>query len=180
MATRLFDPNETSELLRGWQLHTVRRRIIHEAAARRLQRSAYVMGVVGGVLSAVAGSAAFVAWTGDDTSTAVGIVGLAVGLAAAVISQIQTFLDLGARAEQHRQAAVRYKQLLRSFERISPDVGKLPRVGESDAMSQRLDDLEKRLAEADAAAPVVPAGLAAEIEGQPVEVVDTAKDMTGG
>jgi hypothetical protein len=135
------------------------------------------MGVVAGILSAIAGSAAFVAWTGESTNTTAGILGLSVGLAAAIITQVQTFLDLGGRAEQHRQAAVRYKQALRSFERISPKLGALPEVGASDDLSKRLDELEKTLAEADAAAPVVPARLARKVESRPAVVVTTAEEL---
>ncbi len=177
MVLKLFDPSETSELLRGWQLHVIRRREIHEAAARRLQRATYWLGVPAAILSAIAGCTAFAAWQSDSANHTVAIVGFAIGIAGAIATQVQTFLDLGARAERHRQAAVKYKEILRTFERMSPDVGALPTSGSADALTADLEALESRLAQIDGTAPVVPKRLAQRIEAQPVPIATTLEQL---
>jgi hypothetical protein len=116
----LFDPTAGAELLRGWQLHTLRRRTIHERAAHNAQRAGYWLGATTTVFAAIAGSSAFAATVGDAGSDALGILALTLGLTAAVLAPLQTTLDLAGRAERHRHAAVEYKRLLRSFERIPP------------------------------------------------------------
>jgi hypothetical protein len=178
-AVRLFDPVETTELLRGWQLHVARRRAIHEAAARRLQRASTWLAVPTTILAAVAGTSAFAAARSDSATDTLGIVGLVVGLGAAVTSHLQSNLNLGARAEAHRLAAGSYKVLLRTFERLSPDVGQLPPIGADDALSATLQDIETRIADVDCNAPIVPARLAQREEAKEVVVVTEATKLVG-
>jgi hypothetical protein len=66
---------QVAKLLRGWQVHVVTQRLIHEDAARRIQTLHY------------------------------GIEGPAVILAATALTAVVTFLDLGGRAERHQRAA---------------------------------------------------------------------------
>ena len=55
-----------------------------------------------------------------------------------MLASVQTFLNLGARAEQHRQAANAYKKLLRSFERIPASPEALPKLGDDSPLSREL------------------------------------------
>jgi hypothetical protein len=176
---RLFDPVETAELLRGWQLHVARRRAIHETAARRLQRGSYWLAVPTTILAAVAGTSAFAAGRDGSATDALGIVGLVVGLGAAITSHLQSNLNLGARAEAHRLAAGSYKLLLRMFERLSPDVGPLPAIGSDDSLSATLKEIETRIADVDASAPIVPARVAQREEAKEVVVVTEAAQLVG-
>jgi hypothetical protein len=174
---RLFDPVETAELLRGWQLHVARRRTIHEAAARRLQRGSTWLAVPTTILAAVAGTSAFAAGQADSATDALSIIGLVVGLTAAITSHLQSNLNLGARAEAHRLAASNYKVLLRMFERLSPAMGKLPPIGSDDPISATLQEIETRIADVDAAAPIVPARVAQREESKEVVVVTEATKL---
>jgi len=174
---RLFDPVETAELLRGWQLHVARRRTIHEAAARRLQRGSVWLAVPTTILAAVAGTAAFAAGQAVTATDALSIVGLVVGLGAAITSHLQSNLNLGARAEAHRLAASNYKVLLRMFERLSPEVGKLPPIGADDRLSAALKEIETRIVDVDASAPIVPARVAQREESKEVVVVTEATKL---
>lgn len=166
----LFDPTEGAELLRGWQLHAVRRRTIHELAARRSQLAAYWLSAVVALFAAIAGSSAFVAVEVDGSSTGLGAVALSVGMIAAVAAPLQSTLDLGGRAERHRQAAVEYKRLVRTFERISPDRRDIPRAGQTGEFAALLETLATRIGDADAAAPILPTRLARHVESLPITV----------
>lgn len=167
---RLFDPTDATELLRGWQLHVSRRRTVHEASARRLQRWNQWLGVPTTVFAAAAGTSAFAAGQADGPTEVLAVAGLVVGATAAVTSHLHSSLNLGGRAEAHRQAASHYKQLLRSFERLSPDGGRVP--------ADTLTTLENRLSEVDASAPIVPKRLAQQEERKRVVVVTQAIDLT--
>ncbi|HEY8543899.1 MAG TPA: SLATT domain-containing protein [Acidimicrobiales bacterium] len=171
---RLFDPTDATELLRGWQLHVARRRTVHEASARRLQRWNQWLGVPTTVFAAAAGTSAFAAGQAANGSSqdVLAIAGLVVGAAAAVTSHLSSSLNLGARAEAHRQAAGHYKQLLRSFERLAPDGGRVA--------TDVLTTLENRLSEVDAGAPIVPKRLAQQEERKKVVVVTQAIDLASG
>lgn len=175
---RLFDPVDATELLRGWQLHVSRRRTVHEASARRLQRWNQWLGVPTTVLAAAAGTSAFAVGQVDGTGGSgdvLAVAGLVVGLGAAVTSHLHSSLDLGARAEAHRQAASHYKQLLRSFERLGPEVGG---TGNRAELTTTLTTLENRLSEVDASAPIVPKRLAQSEEAKRVVVVTEAIHLT--
>jgi hypothetical protein len=168
---KVFEPKTVGELLIGWQLHVSRRREIHETAARRAQGWSYAIGVPTAVLAALAGSSAVAAWQSEGSNATLAVVGGALGIVAAILVSVQTFLDLGARAEKHRQAAVSYKRLLRQFERIPPSHEKLPDIGDKSELARALQELEAELAEVDSVAPVVPRRMAARVEARPMEVV---------
>lgn len=56
---KLFAPEETQELLRGWQIHANKGRDNHELAARSLEHRYRQIGVASIVLSAVVGASLF-------------------------------------------------------------------------------------------------------------------------
>jgi hypothetical protein len=131
------------------------------------------------ILAAVAGTSAFAAGQGVSARDALSIIGLVVGLSAATTSQLQSNLNLAARAEAHRLAASSYKVLLRMFERLSPDVGKLPPIGSDDSLSVALKEIETRIADVDAGAPIVPARVAQREESKEVVIVTEAAKLVG-
>jgi hypothetical protein len=176
----IFAPEQLDELLKGWQLHVARRRLIHEATARQAQRGHYIVGSVAAVLAAFAGSSLVSTWNADTSNNALSLVGGITGAAAAVLVAFQTFLDLGARAERHRQSAVEYKALLRRFERLTERRSGSSPCGDMDdtALCSLVEELESELTQIDGKAPVVPARLAADIEGLPSQYVGIAKRLT--
>jgi hypothetical protein len=129
------------------------------------------------LLAATAGSAAFVAWQSDSTNHTAALIGGVVGLAAAILASVQTFLDLGARAERHRQAAIDFKKILRTFERIPSSVGDLRSIKDDSEEGRVLQQLEAALMEADRRAPVVPKRLGDKVEAMPVDVVRQAEKL---
>jgi hypothetical protein len=98
-------------------------------------------------------------------------------MAQMILASVQTFLDLGSRAERHRQAAVAYKKLLRKFERIPVSEERTPETAQDGDVAGALGRLEEELSEVDGAAPVVPRGIASRVEGRPMEIAHTAGEL---
>jgi hypothetical protein len=175
----IFDPIRTDELLRGWQCHVVRRRMIHEQAARDLHSLSYTVGVITAVFAAAAGSSAFAVWPSDHAGLAVA--GGVVGVVATILASVQTFLDLGGRAERHRQAAVSYKTILRKLERLPPDPVPLAELAdENKALAEVVEQLEAGLADVDGAAPVVPRRLAHRVESLGTKLLTSVAEPDSG
>jgi hypothetical protein len=170
----VFEPDDAREAAEGWALHTTRRRTIHEAEARRLDRLRQYLGTLAAILAALAGTSAFAAWESNRASVALGVVTALVGIGAAILGSVLTFLDLGARAEAHRRAAAAYKDVLREFEDAC---GTRPN---SNAPPDReaLRKLKELMHAADKAAPVVPYRLARKVEQQPFRFVGTADELS--
>ena len=156
----IYDFEQVNELLRGWQVHVARHGRIHEDAARSLQAFHYWLGVPAAALAAVAGSSAFAAWRSEASSTPLAAIGAAVGVAATILISVVTFLDLGARAERHRQAAASYKRMLRRLERFPPLTTKIESLSKADRTYKTILRLERELGETDSAAPVPPRRIA--------------------
>ena len=166
----IFDPSTLDNLLLGWQLHICRRREIHELTAWRLQFFSYVLGIPTVVFAAIAGSSAFVVWNTDEANVALAVFGGIVGLLAAVLASVQTFLDPGARAEHHRLSAVSDKKLARAFERIPPSENESLSFEDDSEDGRLLQRIQAELAETDSGAPEAAAttrrkGRAATYEG---------------
>jgi hypothetical protein len=170
---RVFEPDDPREAGQGWALHATRRRVIHEAEARHLDRWRYVLGIASTCLAAVAGTSAFAAWQSDTDNTAAAVVTAVVGIGAAILASILTFLDLGARAEANRRAASAYKGVLRDYE----EAWSLRKEGQRALDPAALGALKRALAEADAAAPTVPVRRGAAVEGAPFDFVGTADEL---
>jgi hypothetical protein len=58
-----------------------------------------------------------------------------------------------------------------------PDIGKLLPPDSTDALSGQLRDLETRIADVDAAAPIVPARLTSQVETEPLTVVQLSEGL---
>lgn len=162
----LFEPSTADDLREGWQLHVVRRRTIHERAARNAQRAHYVVGSTAVVLATFAGSSLVSSWTADESNRTLALVGAVAVALAAMLTAFQTFLDLGSRAERHRQAANDYKVLLRQFEWISARRSQRSTdAGLSDDEYRAwIEQVQEELRTVDTKAPVVPLRLADSIE----------------
>ena len=168
----VFEPSDPRECLRGWALHTTRRRQIHEAQARSLDRWNRLLGVLAAGLAAFVGTSAFAAWQTDEQSSWLAVVSAALGAAAAILAGALTFLDLGASAEAHRRAAAAYKNVLRELEQDAALRGAAEQVDEA-----TLSHFKALLAEADAGAPVVPVGLGKKAEKRRFRFIAKADDL---
>jgi hypothetical protein len=171
---RVFEPKDPHEAVQGWALHATRRRKIHEAEARHLDRFRYTVGTLATCLAAVAGTSAFAAWQSNSKSLAAGIATAIVGIGAAVLGSVMTFLDLGGRAEAHRRAASNYKNVLREFEEASGSRSN----SNPNLHAELLPKLKTLLAEADGTAPTVPEARGRKIEQEPFSFVRTAEELT--
>jgi hypothetical protein len=158
--TSVFEPDDPNELLRGWLLHAHKGRDRHDLAARRCDQRRYLLGIPATIISGIVGTTTFAALEKSPDQTLQVVVGVLAILAAILVS-LQAFLDLGARAERHRLAGVRYKAVIRQLEQLG--IGTI-RNGKLDApvlteMRQRLDALEEEM-------PVVPPGIYDRIESK--------------
>jgi hypothetical protein len=171
---KVFEPKDAHEAVQGWALHTTRRRKIHEAEARHLDRLRYYLGTLATCLAAVAGTSAFAGWQSGSKSIAAGVATAIVGIGAAVLGSVMTFLDLGGRAEAHRRAASAYKSIMREFEEASASRSDRNRSYDAEVLGR----LKTLLSDADRAAPTVPAKRGETVEREPFSFVETADELT--
>jgi hypothetical protein len=170
----VFEPADRRETVQGWALHATRRRIIHEGEARRLDQLHNWAGVLSASLAAAAGTSAFAAWETGSKSLAAAIATAVVGIGAAVLGNVVTFLNFGARAESHRNAAAAYKNVLREFEEACGN----SHDTKNELGPDTLATLKRLLADADTAAPTVPARRGEQIEQRPFRFVRKAEDLS--
>src|SRR5438876_9841241 len=102
-ATSIFEPDNLNELLRGWLLHAHKGRDRHDLAARRCDQQRYLIGIPATVTSAIVGTTTFAAFQESPDRAIQLLVGV-LAIIAAILASLQSFLDLGARAERHRIA----------------------------------------------------------------------------
>ena len=144
--TPIFEPDNTNELLRGWLLHAHKGRDRHDVAARRCDRQRYLIGIPATVAAAVVGTSTFAALQGSPTRVVQVLVGV-LAIVSAILSSLQSFLDLGARAERHRIASVKYKTVIRRMEQMG--IGTIQDLALDspvlDELRQTLDALEEEM-----------------------------------
>ncbi len=157
--TSLFEPDDPNELLRGWLLHAHKGRDRHDLAARRCDQRRYLIGIPATIVAAIVGTSTFAAFQESPDRLVQLVVGV-LAIVAAILTSLQTFLDLGARAERHRLAGVRYKTVIRHLEQLGIGTIKTgldsPVVNE---LRQRLDALEEEM-------PVVPPAIYDQVEAK--------------
>jgi hypothetical protein len=90
-----------------------------------------------------------------------------------VLGNVVAFLNLGGRAESHRNAAVAYKAILRDFEEACGNSGDEKK--ELDA--QTVASLKSLLADADRTAPMLPVRRGDDVERRPFRFVRKADDL---
>ena len=151
--TLVFEPDDPNELLRGWLLHAHKGRDRHDLAARRCDQQRYLIGIPATITSAIVGTTTFAALQESPDRAIQLLVGV-LAIIAAILASLQSFLDLGARAERHRIAGVKYKVVIRRLEQMG--IGKIAGRGLDDPivneLRQKLDALEEEM-------PVVPPGI---------------------
>jgi hypothetical protein len=141
----LFEPDDANELLRGWLLHAHKGRDRHDLAARQCDRRRYLIGIPATIVAAIVGTSTFAALQQSPDRTLQLVVGV-LAIVSAILVSLQTFLDLGVRAERHRIAGVRYKVVIRQLEQLG--IGKVTTGLDAPALTelrQRLDTLEEEM-----------------------------------
>ena len=173
---RIFEPIDVEQLLRGWLIHAHRGRDRHDRAARRCDGIRLWLGGCAAVFSAAVGTSVFAALEKQTSNISIQVSVSVAAILSAILTGLGTFLNLSERAEKHRFAGVRYKEVIRELERIlSVSVSS---VGNADptvaAIQNRLDQLEE-------SAPVVPEALYTRIEdewkNQSFDFVEKAVDL---
>ena len=145
--TPIFEPDNPNELLRGWLLHAHKGRDRHDLAARRCDQQRYLLGIPATIISAIVGTSVFAALQQTSSSAFTQVFIGILAIIAAILASLQSFLDLGARAERHRMAGVKYKAVIRRLEQLG--IGTISGMG-LDApvlteVRQSLDALEEEM-----------------------------------
>jgi hypothetical protein len=147
---KIFAPEESREVIRGWLIHARKSWKKHEEAARRLESQYRRVGVASVVLSAVVGTSLFASLEASYEPWIRIIAGI-LSLSAAVLASLMTFHRYEERVEKHRTAAVSYKRALRRLEKLHM---KLSAGSTLDQESR--NEIEQELDEIEKFAPVVP------------------------
>lgn len=172
---KIFAPEESRELIRGWLLHARKSWKKQEEAARRLESQYRRVGVASVILSAVVGASLFASLEGAYEPWSRIIAGI-VSISASVLASLITFQRYEERTEKHRAAGVSYKVALRKLEKMHtvPDSSMLDQES-INRIQEELDELEK-------SAPVVPEDInrAVEEHYQVYSFVPKAADLRPG
>lgn len=172
---KIFAPEESRELIRGWLIHARKGWKKHEEAARRLESQYRRVGVASVALSAVVGASLFASLEAAYEPWGRIIAGF-VSISASVLASLITFQRFEERVEKHRAAAVSYKGALRTLEKLHMmPAGPLLDQESSNRIQEELDELEKF-------APVVPEDInrAVEERFEVYEFVAKAEDLRPG
>jgi hypothetical protein len=150
-STTIFEPDDVEELLRGWLLPAHKARARQDEAARRDEKRRDCIGAPAVAFSAIAGTSVVASINNSPSEWVSLLIGL-LGISAAVLAGLQTFLDYPTRLAQHHAAGTKYKAIIRELEQVL--------VGSQSAFPPTLvSDVRERLDELEAAAPVVPSGI---------------------
>lgn len=158
-AATIFEFHDPIELLRGWLLHAHKGRDRHDTAARVFDQRRYFLGVSAAVASAIVGTSVFDTLQRASPNVIVQFAVGAMAICAVVLTSVQTALDYGARAERHRIAGVRYKEIIRHVERMRSET-----TDKGQPNHEELEKLQNDLNELEEAMPVVPASVFQAIE----------------
>jgi len=103
----VFEPLEIPELIRGWLLHLHKGRDRQDLAARRYDRIRTWMGALATGFSAVVGTTVFAALEKDVSppSPSIKAAVALISILAAILTGINSFLNLSERTEKHRSPA---------------------------------------------------------------------------
>ncbi len=159
-ATSIFEPDNLNELLRGWLLHAHKGRDRHDLAARRCDHQRYLLGIPATITAAIVGTSTFAALQ-ESPGRAIQMTIGALAIIAAILASLQSFLDLGARAERHRIAGAKYKAVIRQMEQMG--IGTLSAVG---LEAPIVTELRKNLDALEEEMPVVPPGIYDSVEAR--------------
>ena len=129
-------------LLDSWRERVRTYQKAHYDAAERLRRRNYLFGVPIIALSAIVGTSVFATISEGLSLWSRIVVGL-VSISVAVLSALQTFFRFAERAEQHREAAMKYGAINRELERMRtfPPVGAEAAQGATMQIEEKLNEL---------------------------------------
>jgi hypothetical protein len=172
---KIFEPDSTEELLRGWLFHSHKGRQRHDRAARVLDGQRIWLGAIATIFAGVVSASVF-ADLGKEASGNWKIPIALISLAAPALSGLSAFLNLGERAGNHRSAGVQYKAMIRELEhRLSEG------SGDSTIASSVLDEIRERLNKLEGNAPIVPEQIFLLVDKDwnlhPVEKITKATDL---
>jgi hypothetical protein len=139
-----MDPT-SKNLFDQWARQIEAHQVAHDRAAKQLESQHYWVGLPATIFAAVAGGTLFTELQDPMVKVLIG----AIGLLAAVLTAVQTFLSLAKRAEQHRSAATQLGALKRSIEIVQ----EWPLAGAE--AKQFAEEINKRLTEIENSAPTV-------------------------
>jgi hypothetical protein len=147
---KIFEPDNTEELLQGWLFHSHKGRQRHDRAARVLDGRRIWLGAAATIFAGLVSTSVFTD-LGKELSGSWKIPIALISLAAPALSGLSAFLNLGERAGNHRLAGVQYKAMIRELERRLSEG-----TGTSSITPSVLDEIQKRLDELEKNAPIVP------------------------
>jgi hypothetical protein len=156
---KIFDPRDPEELLRAWLLHLHKGRDRHDLAARHYDRIRTWLGGSATLFAATAGTSIFAALQKETSSLYLKVAVIAVSLLSAILTGLNSFLNLAERTEKHRATGVQYKALIWRLEqlRLKPAA---ELIGPEAPLEQARQDLQKL----EMSAPVVPERLYEKVE----------------
>jgi hypothetical protein len=174
-AKKIFKPDDMREVLLGWLLHAHKGRDRHDWAARRCERIRLWVGAPAAVFSAIVGTSVFAALGKEASSTAFKAVIAAISIASAILTGLATFLNMSERAEKHRSAGVRYKEMIWELERIVGGGAN----GATPLDPSLVERFQKRMNELEESAPVVPKRIYDRVEDEwkRVEFIPKANEL---
>jgi hypothetical protein len=158
--TSIFEPDNLNELLRGWLLHAHKGRDRHDLAARRCDHQRHLLGIPATITAAIVGTSTFAALQ-ESPGRALQITVGGLAIIAAILASLQSFLDLGARAERHRSAGAKYKAVIRHMEQMG--IGTLSGLALDAPV---VTDLRKSLDALEEEMPVVPPSIYDSVEAK--------------
>lgn len=168
-AKNIFNPENNEELLQGWCIHAHKERNRHDLAARRFDQARLWLGGTACVFSAIVGTSVFSVFEKESSpGVAVKAVIVSLSILSAILTSLNTFLNLAERAEKHRSAGAQYKEMIWKIERI-----------QSKTKEPFVLEIEERLKDIQSTAPVVPNGIRSKVEKEfeKIEFVHKADDI---
>lgn len=144
---KIFAPEESRELIRGWLIHARKSWKKHEEAARQLEAQYRYVGIASLILSAVVGASIFSSLEIAFEPWGRLIAGV-LSIVASVLTSLITFQRYEERTEKHRAASVMYKAVLRKLEEFHEELHTEPNrvIADPELVHQirdELDNLEK-------------------------------------
>jgi hypothetical protein len=108
---------EEMDLLDVWRLQSRRANVAHLRATDIFTTRYFRMGALATILAAVVSSSVF-ASVGESVSSQAKLAAAVIGLLAAAMAGINTFLRYGERIESHRRAARQYGNVIREIDKF--------------------------------------------------------------
>jgi hypothetical protein len=169
---KIFAPEESRELIRGWLIHARKGWKKHEDAARRLESQYRKVGGASVILSAIVGASLFASLESYYEPWSRIIAGI-VSVSASVLASLITFHRYEERTEKHRTVGVSYKVALRKLEKMHT------MLNSSTLDQESINRIEAEFDEFEKLAPAVPEDINSAVEEryQVYSLVAKAEDL---